>query len=77
MSNERITSEIVARFLKSSNPYEVYDFATIDDAAAKSLISYAGSLFLSGLTSLSDAAAASLSTHNLYLPELTRDIDQD
>jgi hypothetical protein len=56
-----LTKEIAEQFLENVNSVDLSEFAAIENAAAASLSDCRGDLYLNGLTSLSDLAAASLS----------------
>ena len=61
-----LTSEIASEFLSEVGKFTLSDldeFTTIDDSAAELFQQYKWGLTLNGLTSLSDAAAESLSKH--------------
>ncbi len=57
MSNEKVlTKELAKQFLEDEDSaVDLSEFTAIEDAAAKSLGKHEGVLYLSGLTSLSDA----------------------
>lgn len=59
----RIHAEMARRFLRDTANVDLSKGTVLDDDAAEILADYGGRLRLDGLTSLSDAAAASLSRH--------------
>ena len=65
MSEEKVlTKEIAAQFLVDEDSVELEEFTAFEDDDVAILLSKAeGTLFLGGLTELSDAAAESLGRH--------------
>ena len=64
MSEENVlTKEIAEQFIADDEAVDLSEFTAIDDEAARTWSQVEDNLLLSGLTSLSDAAAESLSKH--------------
>lgn len=60
MPEEKVlTKEIAEQFLKDPKSVELSLFTTIEDAAAENLSKYKGSLYLTGLSEISDIATYS------------------
>ncbi len=64
MAEKRLTKEIAEQFLADDESVDLNKFTELDDDAAERLSKDKGGLILYGLTSLSDAAAASLGNYD-------------
>ena len=58
-----LTLEIAEKFSKDNDSVDLFEFTTLEDAAAKVLAKHEGMLWLSEIKSVSDAAASALSKH--------------
>ncbi len=61
MAEKRLATEIAEQFVADDESVDLSEFTEVDDGAVENLSRHRGYLDLNGLTSLSDAAAESLS----------------
>ena len=60
--SQELTLKVAQKFLQGNDAVDLSEFNSIADAAAEALAKHEGNLWLSGLTTLSDAT----SSHAIY-----------